>query len=49
MRRGWSLCLRDEEMGDITLSSLGRAAEECGSISRRQERRRKTVGSEEEQ
>jgi hypothetical protein len=49
MRRGWRLRLRDEEMGDITLSSLRRAAVECGSISRRQEGKRDRVRSEEEQ
>lgn len=38
-----------KEMGDIFLSSPEKAAVECGSISRRQERETKTAASEEEQ
>jgi len=38
-----------KELGDIFLSSPEKAAVECGSISRRQERETKTTTSEEEQ
>ena len=38
-----------KELGDIFLSSPEKAAVECGSISRRQERETKTAASEEEQ
>lgn len=38
-----------KELGDIFLSSPEKAAVECGSISRRQERETETAASEEEQ
>jgi hypothetical protein len=41
IRRGKPVPGGGEEIGDITLSSPGTAAQECGAISRRQERKRR--------
>jgi len=48
---GWGVepVSESKELGDIFLSSPEKAAVECGSISRRQERETKTATSEEEQ